>query len=179
MNTDIEHPISYPAPLDKLLTYGDARQGPANWADYLALGFGPEHIPDLIRMATDLALNLADTESMEVWAPTHAWRILGQLRSKEAVQPLLDFLEEPEMEYDDWFSEELPVVIGMIGPVALPALAEYLADLSRDESARITMTSCIEKIAEKWPDAREQCITILTEQLEKLDENEPDVNGFI
>ncbi len=179
MNTDIEHLTSYPAPLDKLLTYGDARQGLANWADYLALGFGPEHISDLMRMTTDMALNLADSESLEVWAPAHALRVLGALHAQEIVRPMLAFLEEPGMDSEEWFINEFPYVVGMIGPVVLPELAEFLADLSHKESVRITVTTCIEKIAEKWPDAREQCITILTRQLEKLDENEPDVNAFI
>ena len=37
--------------------------GSQPWPDYLALGLGPEHIPELIRMATDDDLNEADTES--------------------------------------------------------------------------------------------------------------------
>ena len=174
-----DQPTSYSSPVDKLLTYGDARLGPANWPDYLELGFGPEHIPDLIRMATDEALNTAETEDVEVWAPAHAWRTLGQLHAEAAIKPLLDLLEEPWMEYDDWFMEELPEVIAMIGPVALPLLAEYLADLSRDEDARINVTTSVRKIAEHWPDAREQSVALLMGQLEKFDENEPDVNGFL
>ena len=50
---------SYPPPVDKLLTLGDGREvaGTRNqWSTYLELGLGPEHIPDLIRMATDEAL---------------------------------------------------------------------------------------------------------------------------
>ncbi len=61
----------YPAPLDQLLTYGDPRKF-REWPDYLALGFTPEHIPDLIRMAADPDLMRADSESLEVWAPVHA-----------------------------------------------------------------------------------------------------------
>lgn len=87
MSTD--QPTSYPSPVDKLLTYGDARLGADSWPNYLELGFGPEHIPDLIRMATDEALNTAETEDMAVWVPTHAWRTLGQLRAEAAIKPLL------------------------------------------------------------------------------------------
>jgi hypothetical protein len=53
-------------PLDKLLTLGDARPTRRHWPDYRQYGLTPEHIPDLVRMATDEELNLADSESLEV-----------------------------------------------------------------------------------------------------------------
>ncbi|MBD2096750.1 hypothetical protein H6F90_16730 [Trichocoleus sp. FACHB-591] len=44
----------YAPPVDRLLTFGDCRDSIADWPDYLkALELGPEHIPDLIRMAAD------------------------------------------------------------------------------------------------------------------------------
>ena len=50
---------NYPAPLDKLLTLGEPRLN--NWPNYPErFGLGPEHVADLIRMATDPELNLAD-----------------------------------------------------------------------------------------------------------------------
>lgn len=71
---------SYSVPLNRLLTYGDCR----NWPNYQELGLTQEYIPELIRMATDEELNWADPDSLEVWAPIHAWRALGQLRAEEA-----------------------------------------------------------------------------------------------
>ena len=45
---------TYTSPVDKLLTLGEAEPVvPDAWPNYLELGLGPEHIPDLIRMATD------------------------------------------------------------------------------------------------------------------------------
>jgi hypothetical protein len=44
--------FDYPPPLDQLLTLGNLWQM-SEQPDYLALGFGPEHIPELIRLATD------------------------------------------------------------------------------------------------------------------------------
>ena len=75
---------NYPPPLDRLLTYGDPGfQNRAEWPNYVEMfQLGPEHVPDLIRMATDADLNEADTDSPEVWAPLHAWRALGQLRAE-------------------------------------------------------------------------------------------------
>lgn len=176
METDSK--TSYQPPVDKLLTYGESNlMTPDEWPDYQELGIGPEHIPDLIRMATDEELNEADSESREVWAPIHAWRALGQLRAVEAVEPLLGLFDR--LEYDDWVNEELPDVFGMVGPAALPALAEYIADLSHNDSSRISAIAGIENIGKRWPDAKGESITLLEERLKQFEENEPDVNGFI
>ena len=49
---------SYGPPVDQLLRIGDDLCGCAeDWHDYLAMGIGPEHVPDLIRMAVDPDLN--------------------------------------------------------------------------------------------------------------------------
>ena len=56
---------SYPPPVDKLLTYGDCSQLP-RWPNYLELGIEPEHIPDLIRMATDEDLRWVDSDLLKV-----------------------------------------------------------------------------------------------------------------
>ena len=176
METDSK--TSYQPPVDKLLTYGESNlMKPDEWPDYRELGIGPEHIPDLIRMATDEELHEADSEGTEVWAPLHTWRALGQLRAVEAVEPLLELFDR--LEYDDWVGEELPEVFGMIGPAALPTLTAYIADLSHTDSSRISAISSIKKIARRWPDAKDECIAILEERLEEFEENEPDVNGFL
>ena len=169
---------SYKPPVDQLLTYGEVQAvSPDDWPNYLELGLGPEHIPDLIRMATDEDLNWAYSDSLEVWAPIHAWRALGQLRAEAAVEPLLLLFET--LEESDWVMEELPEVFGMIGPAALPALAAYIADVSYDEEARISAIPSVEKIGTRWPEARPASVALLMEQLERFAENEPEVNGFL
>ena len=170
--------VSYPAPVDKLLTYGKPELAYAeNWPNYLELGFTPEHIPDLIRMATDKELNEADPESLEVWGPVHAWRTLGQLHAETAVEPLLHLYEE--MSDDDWAVSELPRVYGMIGPAAIPILKAYVADASHDESARINAQTGLEEIGTMHPDARNECIAALSQQLELFEENDPGLNGYL
>lgn len=94
----------YGPPVDQLLTYGEGQSvSPDDWPNYLALGLGPEHIPDLIRMATDEDLNWADSDSLEVWAPLHAWRTLGQFRAEAAVAPLLTLVGT--LPDNDWVME--------------------------------------------------------------------------
>ncbi len=43
---------NYSPPVNKLLTYGECRRS-KNWPNYRKLGLTEEHIPELIRMATD------------------------------------------------------------------------------------------------------------------------------
>jgi hypothetical protein len=168
----------YQPPVKELLTYGESDWiSPDDWPDYREMGIGPEHIPELIQMATDEHLNVATAESTEVWAPLHAWRALGQLHAVEAVEPLLELFDR--LEEDDWVHEELPVVFGLIGPAAFPALAAYLADLSHTDSSRISAIRSMEEIAERWPDARGEALAMLKARLERFEENEPEVNAFL
>lgn len=175
---EIDRTSSYSPPVDRLLTYGEADVVEADdWPNYLELGLGPEHIPDLIRMATDEKLNEADRDSLEFWAPIHAWRALGQLRAEAAIEPLLslfDLLDDSE-----WVMEELPEVFGMIGPAALPALAAYMADRSHKKWPLINASSSVQSIATRWPEARSESVAILSKQLEQFAENDPEFNAFL
>ena len=169
----------YPPPLDKLLTHGDCRAF-QEWPDYVSeLGLGPEHIPDLIRMAMDEDLRWADSDSLEVWAPVHAWRALGQLRAEAAIEPLMDLFDDLDDNVDDWALEELPTVYGMIGPAAIPTLSTYLAAPSHGKFPRIAVTDCLEHVAKEHPEARAECVAILTRQLERFDEKDAALNGFL
>ena len=133
---EIDTKSSYLPPVDQLLTYGIAEVADAEgWPNYLELGFESEQVPDLIRMATDSQWNDVDAGSTETWAPTHAWRALGQLHAEAAIEPLLTLFDIQED--SEWVTEELPEVFGMIGPVALPAVAAYIADASHDGWSRI------------------------------------------
>lgn len=68
------------------------------WPDYVEEhGFDESHVADLIRMAQDADLMWSDPDATQTYAPIHAWRVLGQLRAKEAIESLLTLLYE----YDD------------------------------------------------------------------------------
>ncbi|HXG63891.1 MAG TPA: PBS lyase [Blastocatellia bacterium] len=171
MNTE-----NYSPPVDKLLALGDPRDS-REWPNYLEFGLTSEQIPDLIRMVTDKELNEAPGDSREVWAPLHAWRALGQLRAGAAIEPLMRLFHEQED--DDWAGTELPTVFGMIGPPAIPSLAAYMADESRGMFPRISAVESLENIAKMHPDARAECVAIITRQLERFAQQEPTFNAFL
>lgn len=169
---------SYSDPVRKLLATGDARSM-RNWPNYLELGISEEHIPELIRMLTDDDLNMADSESSEVWAPLHAWRVLGQLRAVEAIDALVGQFRRIDEEDDDWVGCELPEVMAMIGPPAIPALAAYLEDDAPGLYAKTCAAHSLANIGKSSPEDRDEAVRILTGHLGRCEQNDPTLNGFL
>jgi hypothetical protein len=172
------NPFDYSFPVSKLLTQGDCRHQLA-WPNYLALGLGIEHIPELIRMALDEALHQSLSDSLQVWAPIHAWRTLGQLRAEDAVVPLCQLFARIDEYHDDWLIEDLPLALAMIGPAALPPLANYIADRSHGLWARTAAIKSIKEIGRQHPDTRLECINILSNQLAQFAHDESSFNAFL
>jgi hypothetical protein len=145
----------------------------------LAAGIGSEHVPELIRMATDENLNNTLSDSPEVWAPLHAWRTLGKLRAESAIEPLLTLFRRIDEQDDEWVLEDLPQAIGEIGVPALPALSACLADNSRKLGAREAAAISVKEIGRLHPESRSQCVAILSDQLGKSREKGRSLNGAI
>ena len=173
---------TYRDPVAQLLTVGDPRQEgwvASEWRDYPALGLTGDHVPELMRMALDEDLHWADSESGEAWAPLHAWRALGQLRAEGAIEPLLQLFDRIDADDDEWAQEDLPEVLGMIGPAAIPGLRRVLADGDHGEWARIAAGEGLAKMVERFPEIREQAVAIITNQLRRFAEQERVVNGSL
>jgi HEAT repeat protein len=168
---------TYAPPLDQLLTLD--RPDIEEWVDYSKIGVGPEHIPELIRLATDSDLPLGGEEDPAIWGPIHAWRALGALRATAAVDPLLAILARQDDAWDDWATEEIPPILGMIGPPAIPALVGFVADTTHEMYARAAAVSALKEISERHPDARAECIAHLRRQMEAASQNSPEFNGFL
>ena len=174
---------TYTSPVDKLLTLGEPESvRPEKWSDYLEFGLSSEHIPDLIRMATDFELRSLESEEdeeeePEFWAPIHAVRALGQLHAEAAAEPLVNLLAE--LKDDEWMLEELPSVFGMIGPAAIPALIAYLADSSHDKYSRAYAADGLVENGKRYPESRLECIAVISKELATFEENEYEFNAFL
>jgi hypothetical protein len=167
---------SYSEPVHSLLTYGEADW--QKWEDYEAIGFKREHIPELIRMATDQHL-IVEAEEPEFWAPIHAWRVLAQLDAKDAIDPLINNFNLFETADSDWLSDDLPRALVKIGPDCIPALAMYLIDTRHETMGRISTGETLKDIAEEYPDTRDQVKGTLLSALELFEENDEELNGFL
>ncbi|AFY82090.1 hypothetical protein [Oscillatoria acuminata] len=167
----------YQPPVSQLLTFGDARDIALENNYIEQIGFTEEHIPDLIRMAIDPELNWAYSDTLEVWAPIHAWRSLGQLRAAAAVKPLLSLMDE--LKDSDWYTDEMPTVLAQIGPVTLPDLIAYLANPHYNSHQRAIITESIALIGKQYPEYRDECVKILTRRLADYKSNPNELNGWI
>jgi hypothetical protein len=174
---------SYPDPVNKLLTLGAVKSAQP-WRNYRELGLGAEHVPELIRMATDPALNQADSTTDEVWAPLHAWRALGQLQASEALEPLLSLLDAGALKMDDWALEDLPETFVLLGPGVMGRLARYLADDRHQVYARLSVIQAIVGMSivgmsNRFTDTRDEAVAILRQQLESAAGQAAELNAFL
>ena len=167
---------SYTSPVNRLLSLGEPRRNESR--DYAALGLFADAVPELIRMATDEALNDGPQDSKLVWAPVHAWRALGKLRASEAVAPLLTLFQRAN-DSDDWVMSDLPEALALIGAPAIEPVANYLADTTHGEWARVTAADALGHIGQAHPDLRADCVARLAKQLEKFADQPETVNTFV
>jgi hypothetical protein len=163
----------YTEPVAALLTLGK----PKEWRDHKELGITLEHLPELLRMIADENLNQADPEDDAVWAPVYAWRILGNLRAKEAIQPLLEQIDLDEG--DDWALNDIPKVLAMIGPPAFRPMAQYLADEKHPMYSRAAIAEGMVSMAQQYPQLRQDCITCIEQSLSQYAKNDPSLNGLL
>jgi hypothetical protein len=167
----------YQPPVDRLLTLGREPASRRTWPDYRHLGLSARDVPELVRMATDPALLAAEERSAAGWAPLHAWRALGQLEAQAAATPLLALLER-EWE-DDAVLDEIPLVLGMIGPASLPRATLWLFDEARDVRLRVAAARILAEVAHEYPERRDEAAAVLTQQLQDWAHQDPALNAFL
>jgi len=158
---------------------GDVRKQ-RQWPDYPATyGLSLDHVPDLVRMIADEGLNWGDPESIEVWAPVHAWRALAQLRTEAAIPDLVATFNLIDEEDSEYRQNEYPKVMALIGPAAIPALQAYMADEEKGLWSRVAAGDALAKIGEAHPQSRDDCVAILAGQLSRHERQEPMQNALL
>ena len=173
---------SYTPPVNRLLSLGEPRRNET--LDYTTLGISADAMPELIRMATDDALNDGPQKSKLVWAPVHAWRALGQVladghpRAPEAIAPMLTIFQRAD-DSDDWVMSDLPEALALIGAPAIVPIANYLANSTHGEWARVTAADALGHIGRQHTELRVECVSRLAKQLEKFIEQPEMVNTFV
>ena len=168
----------YEAPVAILLTEdGGHVYDPEKWPDYPArFGLAATDVAALTRMSLDMALHASEALGNEIWAPVHAWRALGQLRAAAAAGPLLAGM--PGMQEAEAPFEEIGLVLGMMGPEAIPAIAAFLQDRTIHPSVACTAMTGLTEIATKWPEQRMAVIEILAGSLTNAETTNPGTNGW-
>lgn len=168
----------YPAPVNQFLDLGEPEYNHEKWLDYIhEFELTLEHVPALLRMATDEQLHNADDTQSLVFAPVHAWRALGQLRAKDAILPLIALLEA--FAEDDWATNDLPTALAMIGPPCIPLLEELLRNAEKPDAARSLAGTSLQHIAIRFPLTAGRIVVILHRQLQDFATQPPYVNASL
>ncbi len=161
--------------LDALLALGEPEpQKVEDWPDYVKqLGLKEKDIEDLIAIATHESL----TDEEETWfAPVHAWRALGQMRAKAAIEPLISTFGWNM----DWAWEELLDVYTLMGAEALPVLAKALKPTQAGGSENsISLAESMSRIGKLSEAARTEAIALLVEILGDRQTYDRKTNGGI
>jgi len=173
--------ISYPAPVDQLLTLGEPEG--RDWLDYRSLGLSDEHVPVLVELLLDeriawSAYTGGENEA-QYSAHLHAWRALGQLGVEAAVEPLLRRLA---LDWEsDFANEDIPEALGMIGPGALDAVREALprAAAQPEPWTAVALSDALKEIATRHPQTRDEAVAAITAQLQGWRDQDLYLNTFL
>ncbi|MCK6447187.1 MAG: hypothetical protein L6Q99_12425 [Planctomycetes bacterium] len=167
---------TYSPPVAKLLELGEPDTDErADAARLRELGFGPRDVPELTRMACDVALHEHEADHPACWAPSHALRALTALRADAAVEPLLAYAAEHEIDealrFDEFFAA--------IGPAAIERLARKAADGSEPVEPRLHAIEGLARIGAADSDARRAVVEALAPILREHERHVPPVNAFV
>jgi len=168
-------PITYSNPVKEILQLGEP-EDIDNWPDYLEYGFNKTHIQELIEFLSSSNDLWSYRDDKEAWAGVHAWRVLGQLKAKDAIEPLFNFLN---LNNEEWSHYEIPIVLEMIGPSVFETSKMFLKDPSKNVWARIIAAEAMTSIAQSYPKFREDSIHVFGEELKKYKTNDITLNSFV
>jgi hypothetical protein len=116
----------------------------------------------LIKLATNT--EYFSTNDDNYWIPIHAWRLIGRLKIKEAINPLINtFNHYPDI---DWCSHELPHVFGMLGKDAIEPLTNKLLEKSNKELSQFLILESMSSIAQTDKSCRKNIIDLFIDLLD-------------
>ena len=160
-----------------------------DWSLYQDLGITIGNLSELGQLATDF--DVLEVEEDADWAVVHAWRTLAMLQDPGAIAVLMQVLQKwgqqetaavNPMDFDaefDWVSEEMPIVFGRTGLLALRDLQQALFDKSAPLPIREVAALAIAEIAKNFPASKAACVAMLVEQLTQFEQHPPAFSGFL
>lgn len=149
------------------------------WPDYVSwLNLTEAHVPELLRIIFETPWENRDWDhEPDAWAPIHAWRAIGQLRSQTAIQPLIDLIDRSVD--NEWVWSDIPLVFAMLGPLAIAPLSKYVRENPQKYATTYTAITALSQIGQYYPDATPLIAAFLNDRLSKAPENHPAVNGYL
>jgi hypothetical protein len=111
------------------------------------------------------------------WAPIHAIHILPLIKTKDALELLLDTIRSHKEDLGDWIMEETPTLLAAFGDDAIERLKEYILDETLDLYVRGAVATALNVIAHQHPARKEDIKDFLSKLLE--DSNDPTFAAFL
>lgn len=164
---------AYSPPVSDLLGVGQCDW--QQWHDYSHFHFSLDHVPELIRMASDWPLMDHDDNEM-IWAPVHAWRVLGILATAEAVECLLNLLWNDRNE-DFYLPEYLPGAVGRLGISALKPLCSRLSDPCLQQQERLLTLLALKLMTGFHPSLKQEIMTLFQTLLSDTGDDDAIINS--
>jgi hypothetical protein len=130
---------------------------------------------DVVRMVLDEGLLSGWPAKDASWAPYHALHLLGHLQAHKYARRLLALMDRE----NDWLSDRLPVVWGLMGSQAAPPLWTYLENRTHDPDKRAIVLNGLAAIAQAQPQSWPDIVTALINWLQKAPAADATVNGYL
>jgi hypothetical protein len=111
------------------------------------------------------------------WAPYHVIHILTLLKTKEALELLLETTRNKLDLLDGWITESIPTLLAAFGESAIERLEEWVLDEKLDLYFRGSIATALNVIAHQHSDKTEEIKTFLSKLLE--DTNDPTFAAFL
>lgn len=102
----------------------------------------------------------------DAWAPIHAIHILPLIKTKEALELLLDIMMAEKDALGDWITESMPTLLAAFGEDAVERLKEYILDETLDLYIRSSVATALNVIAHQYPVRNEDIKAFLSKLLE-------------
>lgn len=147
-----------------------------SWPDYLQQGFTDADVAELISVMRDEELWESSDEEVDSWAPLHAWRILGQLKARQSIGPMIEMLNQDP---DDYQMSELPWALGLIGRPAIAPLEDNINNETLGIFSRTSSIEALEMIYQEDHSIREEIKMIYLRLLESSNPQDRFLNGCI
>ena len=139
--------------------------------------YGQEAVAPLIEIVREYPGYDGDSPSHKFWATHHAITLLGDLRAADAVEPILDLLDED----DDYVDQHLPESLAKIGRPALEPLRTALFAPDADIYGVARAANAVVKMAELHPELRQEIVAMMIERFDAdVPNDEPEsLRGFL
>lgn len=99
------------------------------------------------------------------WSPIHAMHILALIKSREALELLLDTIRYHGEDLNDWLTENVPSLLVSFGVDSIGQLEKFSEDETLESFVRTAATTSLSALAKKLPSSKSGIIAHLLKLL--------------